>query len=89
MKSLEEKKLLVKMAKTLGQPVDQAMIESAACEEKLAAAFFGKPKKDVKLFYDDKIQLALASALTALDEFLNASVKGILNVAKLSAFLSA
>jgi hypothetical protein len=28
MKTLEEKKLLVKMARAFGQPVDQALIES-------------------------------------------------------------
>ncbi len=42
MKSLEEKKLLVKMARAFGQPVDQALLESIEREEKLAAALFGK-----------------------------------------------
>ena len=46
MKSLEEKKLLVKMARMLGQPVDQALLESIDREEKLAAAFFGESKKE-------------------------------------------
>ena len=45
MKSLEEKKLLVKMARMLGQPVDQALVESIEREEKLAAAFFGESKE--------------------------------------------
>jgi hypothetical protein len=40
MKSLEEKKLLVKMARAFGQPVDQALIESIEREEKLAALLF-------------------------------------------------
>jgi hypothetical protein len=45
MKSLEEKKLLVKMARMLGQPVDQALVESIEREEKLAAAFFKEQKE--------------------------------------------
>jgi hypothetical protein len=44
MKTLEEKKLLVKMAKMFGQEIDQALVESIEREEKLAAAFFGKNK---------------------------------------------
>ena len=46
MKSLEEKKLLVKMARMLGQPVDQALVESIEREEKLAAVIFGGPKEE-------------------------------------------
>jgi hypothetical protein len=46
MKTLEEKKLLVKMAKMFGQPVDQKLVESIEREEKLAAAIFGEPKKE-------------------------------------------
>jgi len=45
MKSLEEKKLLVKMARAFGQPVDQSLIESIEREEKLAAALFGKKQE--------------------------------------------
>jgi hypothetical protein len=45
MKSLEEKKMIVKMARMFGQPVDQALIESIEREEKLAAAFFKEEKK--------------------------------------------
>ena len=45
MKSLEEKKMLVKMARMLGQPVDRALVESIEREEKLAAAIFGGPKE--------------------------------------------
>ena len=45
MKTLEEKKLLVKMARMLGQPVDQALIESIEREEKLASAIFGEKKE--------------------------------------------
>ncbi len=40
MKSLEEKKLLVKMARAFGQPVDQELVESIEREEKLAALLF-------------------------------------------------
>jgi len=43
MKTLDEKRLLVKMAKMLGQPVDPALILSIEKEEKLNEAFFGKP----------------------------------------------
>lgn len=46
MKTLEEKKLLVKMAKMFGQPVDQKLVESIEREEKLAAAIFGEFKKE-------------------------------------------
>lgn len=46
MKTLEEKKLLVKMAKMFGQEVDPALVESIEREEKLAAAFFGESKKE-------------------------------------------
>jgi len=42
MKTLEEKKLLVKMAKALGQPVEQELIESIEREERLAKLLFGK-----------------------------------------------
>ena len=41
MKTLEEKKMLIKMARMLGQPVDQALIESVEREEKLNEAMFG------------------------------------------------
>jgi hypothetical protein len=47
MKSLEEKKMIIKMARMFGQPVDQALIESVEREEKLAAALFGEPEKEV------------------------------------------
>lgn len=40
MKSLEEKKLLVKMARMLGQPVDQALVESIEREERLSKILF-------------------------------------------------
>ena len=42
MKSLEEKKLLVKMMRLFGQPVDQELVESIKREEELAKAFFGE-----------------------------------------------
>ena len=54
MKSLDEKKLLVKMARMLGQPVDQELVESIEREEKLTAALFGEkveesPKESKKV----------------------------------------
>lgn len=45
MKNLEEKKLLVKMARAFGQPVDQDLLESIEREEKLAAVLFGKKEE--------------------------------------------
>ena len=48
MKTLEEKKMLIKMARMFGQPVDQTLIESVEREEKLAAALFGAPKKEIE-----------------------------------------
>ena len=41
MKTLEEKKLLVKMARMLGQPVDPLLVESIEKEEKLSKLLFG------------------------------------------------
>jgi hypothetical protein len=46
MKTLEEKKLLIKMARMLGQPVDQALVESIEREEKLAKILFKEEKKE-------------------------------------------
>jgi len=40
MKSLEEKKLLVKMARAFGQPVDKELLESIEREERLAKLLF-------------------------------------------------
>jgi len=41
MKTLEEKKLLVKMARAFNQPVDQELLDSIEKEERLNEAFFG------------------------------------------------
>ena len=49
MKTLEEKKMIVKMARMFGQPVDQALIESIEREEKLAAALFNESKKEPEI----------------------------------------
>lgn len=65
MKSLEEKKLLVKMARMLGQPVDQALVESIEREEKLAAALFGEPKQEV--IVEEKIPILKEDLLTEAD----------------------
>jgi|LakMenE01Jun11ns_1017448.scaffolds.fasta_scaffold9846988_1 hypothetical protein len=64
MKTLEEKKMLVKMARMLGQPVDQALIESIEREEKLAAAFFNESKKEL---VEDKILILKEDLLTEAD----------------------
>jgi hypothetical protein len=45
MKSLEEKKLLVKMARAFNQPVDQALLESIEREERLAKLLFQNLQK--------------------------------------------
>lgn len=44
MKTLEEKKLLVQMARAFGQPVDQELLDSIQKEERLNEAFFGIKK---------------------------------------------
>jgi len=49
MKTLEEKKLLVKMARAFNQPVDQALVESIEREEKLSAALFNESKKEPEI----------------------------------------
>jgi hypothetical protein len=65
MKTLEEKKLLVKMARMFGQPVDQALIESVEREEKLAAALFGEPKQEV--IAEEKIPILKEDLLTEIE----------------------
>jgi dUTPase len=42
MKTLEEKKLLVKMARAFGQPIEQELIESIEKEEQLSKIMFGE-----------------------------------------------
>jgi hypothetical protein len=44
MKTLEEKKLLVKMARAFGQPVEQELLDSIEKEERLNEALFGIKK---------------------------------------------
>jgi len=46
MKNLEEKKLLVKMARMLGEPVDPELLESIKREEQLTEALFGKKNEE-------------------------------------------
>jgi hypothetical protein len=46
MKTLEEKKLLVKMARMLGQPVESSLIESIEKEEKLLKTLFKEEKEN-------------------------------------------
>jgi hypothetical protein len=47
MKTLEEEKLLVKMATEFGQSVDQALLESIEQEEQLSKILFKEGKKIV------------------------------------------
>jgi hypothetical protein len=72
MKTLEEKKLLVKMSRMLGQPVDPELLESIKREEELAKFLFKEPliqsepepepipilKKDVIQAEQTKLKLA-------------------------------
>jgi hypothetical protein len=57
MKTLEEKKLLVKMARAFGQPVDPALLESIEREERLAKILFKEEKKPepepIKIFKEE------------------------------------
>lgn len=53
MKNLEEKKLLVKMARMLGQPVDQELLESIEKEEKLAKLLFKEEVKEKIVGYEE------------------------------------
>jgi hypothetical protein len=46
MKTLEEKKLLVKMMKAFGQPVDQELVESIRREEEFAKLLFKEETKE-------------------------------------------
>lgn len=66
MKSLDEKKMLVKMARLLGQPVDQSLIESIEREEKLAAALFGAPKQEVII--EEKIPILKEDLLVEVEQ---------------------
>ena len=62
MKTLEEKKLLVKMARALGQPVDQSLIDSIEKEEKLNEAFFGIKKTEapkINIFEEKKPEVVM------------------------------
>lgn len=52
MKSLEEKKLLLKMAKMLGQPIDQDLVESIRCEEELSKLLFKEESKPEIIGYE-------------------------------------
>lgn len=52
MKTLEEKKLLVKMARMFGQPVDPALVESIEKEEKLAKLLFKEETKEEIIGYE-------------------------------------
>lgn len=65
MKNLEEKKLLVKMARAFGQPVDQALLESIEREEKLAAVIFGQSTKQVVV--EEKIPILKEDLLIEAD----------------------
>ena len=52
MKSLNEKKMLVKFAKMLGQPIDPALLESIEKEERLSKMMFGFVEPEVSTIID-------------------------------------
>ena len=56
MKTLEEKKLLVKMMKAFGQPVDQELVESIRREEEFAKLLFKEEtKEEVPVLVEEQI----------------------------------
>lgn len=69
MKSLEEKKLLVKMAKAFGQPVDQELLESIEREERLAKLLFKEEKKEIApVLFEEQILIKEADPVDAIPE---------------------
>lgn len=54
MKNLDEKKLLVKMARMLGQPVDQELLESIEKEEQLAKLLFKEEPAPIPILVEEK-----------------------------------
>ena len=70
MKTLEEKKLLVKMMRLFGQPVDQALLESIKREEELSKAFFKEqiqqPKIEVQMAVEPIVQPVIESPIKIL-----------------------
>jgi len=54
MKTLEEKKLLVKMMKAFGQPVDEELVESIRREEELSKILFKEEKKPEIVRYEEE-----------------------------------
>ena len=55
MKNLDEKKLLVKMARMLGQPVDQELLESIEKEEQLAKLLFKEEPAPAPILVEETI----------------------------------
>ena len=55
MKNLDEKKLLVKMARMLGQPVDQELLESIEKEEQLAKLLFKEEPAPIPILVEETI----------------------------------
>ena len=70
MKTLEEKKLLVKMMRLFGQPVDLALLESIKREEELSKAFFKEqiqqPKIEVQMAVEPIVQPVIESPVKIL-----------------------
>ena len=54
MKNLDEMKLLVKMARMLGQPVDQGLLESIEREERLAKLLFKEEPTPAPILVEEK-----------------------------------
>ncbi len=60
MKTLEEKKLLVKMMKAFGQPVDEELVESIRREEELNEKFLGIKKVEPPVIEFPKVEIVEA-----------------------------
>jgi hypothetical protein len=57
MKSLNEKRMLVKFAKMLGQPIDPALLESIEKEERLSKIMFGFVEPEVPSIIEKQIEV--------------------------------
>ena len=72
MKTLEEKKLLVKMMKMFGQPVDEELVESIRREEELRKAFFGEEVQETKIVIEKQVEPIVQPVIEAPVKILKA-----------------
>ena len=81
MKSLEEKRLLVKMARAFNQPVDPKLEESIRLEEELIARLFKKPAEPpVQILAEEKPKPAETNIVPAEKTLIQQSVAAISDV---------